>query len=482
MVHLFACGCNAPYNLGAKKCTKITGKKTLVGSEQQMEGLDRIANCDDPDRIGDVVFVHGLGGNSASTWHPNGEPDIFWPKWLGEDLTHVGVWSFRYDARKITWSKNKPTLLVDKATYALAVLQTAKIGERPLIFVTHSLGGLLVKQLLRHSRDLGNEKWEQLLDNTCGISFIATPHSGSDIANWVGYLKYVLGTTVTVAELEANDSRILELNKWYRNNVEKLAIATDAFQETIPTKIKGWRTVVIVDQSSSDPNVKGTTPIPIPGEDHISICKPKSRQSLVYVRTKQFVEGCLDSSNSGLSNEGVAGRIETGFRVVGVGSHPPSHRPLIRDIDRAIVNGDLKDSELGGEVLDLLCSEENLKLSKPYDPNPLIIGLRLGDDYFAKVETSPGIRYWQRDFAQITAPVLVGLTKVLERTPAAQAVVVRCCELITRRLRLRIAWPAGPDEVSDLRNKIYKACLEAHRLECDFVLIALQGIQVVGPE
>jgi hypothetical protein len=58
-----------------------------------MDGLQKISGCDDPARVADVIFVHGLDGDARTTWHPKDHPEAFWPAWLGEDVPAIGVWS-----------------------------------------------------------------------------------------------------------------------------------------------------------------------------------------------------------------------------------------------------------------------------------------------------------------------------------------------------------------------------------------------------
>jgi len=87
-----------------------------------------------------------------------------------------------------------------------------------------------------------------------------------------------------------------------------------------------------------------------------------------------------------------------------------------------------------------------------------------------------------KGFPKAATPILVGVAWALERAPDAQAVVLRLCGVVAHRLRLQLIWPVDPDELNDLKNGIYLACLNASELECDEVLVELQGLTVIGPD
>jgi len=244
--------------------------------------LIEISGTENPDRRGDVIFVHGLGGDALSTWHPQErrDDDNFWPAWLGEDLSDVGIWSLAYEVEPFRWKGNSMPL-VDRATNSLDLLDSYEIGDRPIIFVTHSMGGLLVKQMLRSARDFG--KWQAIASGTRGIVFLSTPHSGSDLASWINYIGRILQTTVSVEELKAHHSRLRELNLLYRNDDQFSQIPMLVYCETRPTN-----GILVVNQTSADPGIKGVIPVPM-DVDHISICKVENKKNRIYRQVKRFV-------------------------------------------------------------------------------------------------------------------------------------------------------------------------------------------------
>lgn len=246
-----------------------------------------ISGCQNFHRAGDVVFVHGLDGDAQTTWFPEGRPDDFWPGWLGADFPHLGVWSLGYAINSSAW-RGHSLPLTERATNRLALLSAKGFGEKPIVWVCHSFGGLLVKQMLRHlDTSLGEPTWKTILDRTRGIVFLSTPHHGSDLASYMSYLKHLLRNTVTIKELKAHEPHLRELNLWFRRRVGALNIKIQVYYEKLP--VFG---ILVVNETSADPGI--TDVIPIPMEDtHITICKPASREGILYRRVKQFLKECL---------------------------------------------------------------------------------------------------------------------------------------------------------------------------------------------
>jgi HEAT repeat protein len=261
--------------------------------------LEEIFGTENPNRRGDVVFVHGLRGDARTTWQL--KDDGFWPLWIGKDLSDVGVWSVGYPANAFAWQSTMP--LADRAVDILSLLSDYDIGaNRPVVFITHSLGGLLVKKMLYKAVTDNVSEEEALVKNTKGIVFLATPHAGSNLANFV---KFLLPSSVSVEELQTQEPLLRELNTWYRNNYDRLGIPAKVYCESRNTNV-----FLVVDKTSSDPAIPGVR-ARFMDYDHITISKP-ARKSPLYKGIKKFVDDCLrpsgkdggsKASTSGLSSE-----------------------------------------------------------------------------------------------------------------------------------------------------------------------------------
>ncbi|CAO2649496.1 Nn.00g068810.m01.CDS01 [Neocucurbitaria sp. VM-36] len=184
----------------------------------------------DPDEAkADIVFVHGLGGNRIWTWTWEGDGrKHFWPEDL---LPHAcptaRIFSFGYGAEFAHFfpfygPKFMPEdLTIDDHSNALlqslvGLREKTKTTDRPVIFVCHSLGGLVCANALskHHGTDLASAN---LVDKTIGVIFLGTPFEGSSKAKWAGRALRILDYISTthkddVKDLEERSAKLMNIN------------------------------------------------------------------------------------------------------------------------------------------------------------------------------------------------------------------------------------------------------------------------------
>ncbi|KAI1124886.1 hypothetical protein F5Y10DRAFT_284664 [Nemania abortiva] len=186
---------------------------------------------DPVDATTDLVFVHGLQGHPERTWTyapgnshvkkrrpffrrkdkeevpSSSEAPVYWPYDLlakHPDLSKTRIMAYGYDSlvTKFFDANNKQNISEHGNDLMVALEQERKSDAasiRPLIFVAHSLGGILVKVALDNSSRAPQQKFQRLFESTRGVVFLGTPHGGSDVAG--------LATTVSnLAKLALQDS------------------------------------------------------------------------------------------------------------------------------------------------------------------------------------------------------------------------------------------------------------------------------------
>jgi pimeloyl-ACP methyl ester carboxylesterase len=232
----------------------------------------------------DLIFVHGIGGDPITTW--THDPSLqSWLNWLDEDHPDFGVFSIQYESSPSEWLGSESMPIYDRANNLLELLTSNDIGQRPIFFVGHSLGGLLIKKILQNAEDSGVARYRKIFDQTKAVVFIATPHQGSARVPTLNLLRKVFKITELAKELDANNSALRDTYNWYRAKT----FATLSFSETLATPSYG----LIVDQSSSEPGVANAIAVPI-SADHFTISKPKSRTDLVYASVRKFLLSSTD--------------------------------------------------------------------------------------------------------------------------------------------------------------------------------------------
>lgn len=262
----------------------------------------------------DVVFVHGLRGGPLMTWRcgtriamdsfgnvteepkSNGHNqeegdaaiDVWARDWLAEDAPNCRVLSIGHDAGVLRGGLGAgmigPTLS-SRAEDIRQALRVANVGAdgRKVVLVSHSYGGLLVKELLL--------KDDELMRQTRGVVFFGVPHFGSPVAGSLGQTKLVLSQAVRELFPAADARAALErLNDDFASAVEASAragskIRVVSFGEGKKLKVgarRGQAAVLLdlVPRNSADPQL-GQFWL-VHDADHVQLSKPTRKEDFRY--------------------------------------------------------------------------------------------------------------------------------------------------------------------------------------------------------
>ncbi|EJT68935.1 hypothetical protein GGTG_13524 [Gaeumannomyces tritici R3-111a-1] len=191
------------------------------------DGVKVLHDC--PDATVDICFVHGLTGNRDSTWTADGQSTPWPGTLLPQKLKNARILTYGYDAYVLRRSVASNNRLKDHAKNLLNDLTTDRAScearSRPLIFVAHSLGGLVCKEAILHSRNHPESHLRDIFDCTKGIIFMGTPHKGSWMADWgriparaIGLVKSTNESLLGILEtkdqfLESIQGRFLDMSE-----------------------------------------------------------------------------------------------------------------------------------------------------------------------------------------------------------------------------------------------------------------------------
>ncbi|KAF3702893.1 Protein SERAC1 Serine active site-containing protein 1 [Channa argus] len=258
----------------------------------------------------DVLFIHGILGAAFKTWRQKDQNmskeeteeemrDDYtecWPKsWLAADCPNLRVLSVEYDSHLSDWmakcpAENQRKSLAYRSQEMLKKLKLAGVGERPVIWVAHSMGGLLVKKMLLDASV--DPEMLELLKNTKGIVFYSVPHHGTSVAEYSVSVRYLLFPSVEVRELCKDSPALRNLNENFLNMAKEKEFKVLSFAETLPTNIGPMIKILVVPTQSANLGIGELIEVDV---DHLNICKPEKKDSFLYKRSLQFIQEALQS-------------------------------------------------------------------------------------------------------------------------------------------------------------------------------------------
>ncbi|KFY65873.1 hypothetical protein V497_01249, partial [Pseudogymnoascus sp. VKM F-4516 (FW-969)] len=282
-----------------------------------------------PEATVDIVLVHGLNGHPQNTW--TAKNGVFWPSQLlpvtlRQAKARVLVYGYNADVYTFGSDKSASSDMIHQHAQSLLTgLSMERMSEEKeenaIIWVAHSLGGILVKRALELSNDLTSKSADpsrSIYVSTYGIIFLGTPHLGADGAKWGQVLHSLVKTVMPKRIVETED----QLLKTLQNNNETLQninlhfldiyqrFEIDMVHEAMRTDIKGTK-VFVVDQASASPPLPGVRYYGIEGT-HSSMCKFESKNAPGYLNVSMAIKGwandCTPKIQARWANERLARR------------------------------------------------------------------------------------------------------------------------------------------------------------------------------
>ncbi|XP_071443137.1 protein SERAC1 [Hetaerina americana] len=220
-----------------------------------------------------------------------------WPvDWLAKDLPSLRVIGLNYDTHISLWMPVCPeeslyTNFDQRCEEFMQKLLLAGIGKRPIIWVAHSMGGLIVKNILVKAFESDDSKMKSLCDKTKGVTFYSVPHFGSHLADLKQATRMLLLPTSEISELGHNSPSLVRLNERFMNFVGRHPVDILSFVETETTTVTSLKLQLrFVTAESADLGVGEFYEVPL---NHLDICKPTNRRSFLYQKLLIFINKTL---------------------------------------------------------------------------------------------------------------------------------------------------------------------------------------------
>ncbi|MCG3268220.1 triacylglycerol lipase [Yoonia sp. I 8.24] len=244
-----------------------------IGHIKSQAGRDELREIRSDGRDNLIIFVHGIRDDGELTW-TNAETEKNWGQMLAEDsrFENFDLSSYHYSSMLFQAGSLSISNVADQLAFRID--NGSVTDYENIIFVAHSMGGIVVRNLLL--------KNDAISEKVPLIYFLATPTAGSDIARLASLVDPSNRQLDAITSFERSNFLADQYSTWRGSHLMSKVYSLCAF-ETVPTN-----GILVVEQVSAQSLCSERT-IPS-GQNHSGIAKPYSEESLIYTVFANRVE------------------------------------------------------------------------------------------------------------------------------------------------------------------------------------------------
>ncbi|KAJ4299611.1 hypothetical protein N0V90_004857 [Kalmusia sp. IMI 367209] len=172
--------------------SKQLARQHLMMVDDSFHGITTLYAPPSKSHKADIIAISGLGGHAFGSFRERGGKHMWLRDALPHDLTgeddenpFARVMVYGYDT-KVAQSESIQSIEDLGTAFHSSILQLATAAAlKPIIFIGHSLGGLIVKETIISLSKSKNEEDQRLAQATYGVVFFGVPHDGIDVSSLI---------------------------------------------------------------------------------------------------------------------------------------------------------------------------------------------------------------------------------------------------------------------------------------------------------
>jgi hypothetical protein len=243
-----------------------------------------------------IVFIHGYRSGGEEAW-TNSENGTFWPELVAQDPLFNGYDIYIYDYFT-EFSGRQASIHGISSQLEVAVTVQGLLNYSELLFVGHSMGGIVIRDLLNNNEDIAR--------NTTATVTYASPYEGASLASIASYLT----RSPQPIDLADGENSYLDVvnSQWLRFNGDIPSFCAYELETT--------NGVIVVSRDSATQGCNQIPQFPVQ-TDHSNIVKPGSVSSPPHTFLQYSIQALANLDTANLDTDEDADVVQESFFVNG---------------------------------------------------------------------------------------------------------------------------------------------------------------------